>query len=179
MVARDPVNLTGHGNLGIVLPKRRPPDEAITSYGRALTLSPGFCQCAVPNRGSPVAEKCRLQGACGNEEGVRRFRRAIGLPMAWHALGKEAESDAALAELIAQIREGLAYNIAGVLAFRGEADRAFEWLDKAVTYHDGGLSEIVTQPQFANPPQRPALGERSLHRIGKAPEPTGGDQVRR
>ena len=34
--------------------------------------------------------------------------------------------------------------------FSGEADRAFEWLDKAVTYNDSGLAEIVNQPQFAN-----------------------------
>jgi len=37
-----------------------------------------------------------------------------------------------------------------VLTYRGEADRAFEWLDKAVAYRDGGLSEIVSNPQFAN-----------------------------
>jgi len=58
--------------------------------------------------------------------------RIIGLPMAWHALGKKAQSDVALAELIGKYEKEAPYNIAGVLAFRGEADRAFEWLDKAV-----------------------------------------------
>jgi len=60
-----------------------------------------------------------------------------------HALGKSSESDAALAELIRKYEREMAYNTAYVLAFRGEADRAFEWLDKAVAYHDGGLAEIV------------------------------------
>ena len=36
------------------------------------------------------------------------------------------------------------------MAFRGEADRAFEWLDKAVAYHDTGLTEIAVDPLFAN-----------------------------
>ena len=66
--------------------------------------------------------------------------------MAYHALGKQAESDAALAELIAKYERSWAYNIAYVLAFRGEADRAFEWLDKAVAYNDPGLSEIAVEP---------------------------------
>jgi hypothetical protein len=36
------------------------------------------------------------------------------------------------------------------LAFHGEADRAFEWLDKSVEYKDPGLASIVIEPLFAN-----------------------------
>ena len=57
--------------------------------------------------------------------------RMIGLPMAYHALGRKAESDAALAALIAK-SEKAPYGIAYVCAFRGEAGKAFEWLDKAM-----------------------------------------------
>jgi len=42
-----------------------------------------------------------------------------------HALEKRSESDVALAELIRKYEREMAYNIAYVLAFRGEADRAF------------------------------------------------------
>ena len=95
--------------------------------------------------------------------------RTIDLPMAWHALGKKAESDAALAELIRKYEKDSAYNIAYVLAYRGEADRTFEWLDKAVAYHDSGLSEIVGNPLFANFHNDPRWGP-FLRKIGKAPE---------
>ncbi len=37
-----------------------------------------------------------------------------------------------------------------MLAFRGEADRAFEWLSKAVAYNDSGLALIATEPLFVN-----------------------------
>ena len=40
-------------------------------------------------------------------------------------------------------------NIAYVLAFRGESDRAFEWLHKAVAYRDSGLSQVSVEPLFA------------------------------
>ena len=48
----------------------------------------------------------------------------------------KAESDTALGELIEKYEKTMACGIACVLAFRGEADRAFEWLDKAVQYDD-------------------------------------------
>jgi hypothetical protein len=55
------------------------------------------------------------------------------------------------------------------LAFRGEANRAFEWLDKAVAYHDGGLAEIGDSPPFAKLRQDPRWLP-VLRKLGKAPE---------
>jgi hypothetical protein len=55
------------------------------------------------------------------------------------------------------------------MAFRGEADRAFEWLDRAVAYHDTGLAEIAVDPLFANLHQDPRWLP-FLRRVGKAPE---------
>ena len=57
----------------------------------------------------------------------------------------------------------------GGLAFCGEADKAFEWLDKAVTYQDPGLGDIVTENLFdkihSDPRWLPFL-----RKIGKAPD---------
>jgi len=52
--------------------------------------------------------------------------------------------------LIEQYEQEMAFNIAFVLAYRGEADRAFEWLDKAVEYKDSGLTAIALNPFFVN-----------------------------
>lgn len=95
-----------------------------------------------------------------------------------HALGKRSESDAALAELIRKYEREMPYNIAYVLAFRGEADRAFEWLDKAVAYHDGGLAEIVGQPAVREPPPGSALAAVPAQ-ARQGAGTVGGDQVRR
>ena len=93
----------------------------------------------------------------------------IGLPMAYHALGRKAESDAALAALIAKYEKDWSYNIAYVYAFRGEADKAFEWLDKAVAYQDPGLTDIVVENLFdkihSDPRWLPFL-----RKLGRAPE---------
>jgi tetratricopeptide (TPR) repeat protein len=93
----------------------------------------------------------------------------IGLSLVYHALGQEDESNAVLTELIEQYEQGWAFNIAYVLAYRGEADRAFEWLNKAVEYKDGGLSEILGERLFDNirDDQRWLP---FLERIGKSPD---------
>ena len=68
--------------------------------------------------------------------------RLSGLPLAFHALGRRSESDAALAALKDKYAENWAYQIAEVHAFRGEADLAFEWLERAYKQRDGGVAEI-------------------------------------
>ena len=39
-----------------------------------------------------------------------------------------------------------AYNIAFMMAYRGELDRAFEWLERALSNHDAGLGQSNTEP---------------------------------
>jgi tetratricopeptide (TPR) repeat protein len=95
--------------------------------------------------------------------------RLVALSMVYHALGRSAESDAALAALIAKFEKEAPYNIAYVLAYRGEADRAFEWLDKAQEYQDSGLSEIAVEPLFDNIRKDPRWLP-LLRKLGKDPE---------
>lgn len=72
--------------------------------------------------------------------------RLQGLALAYHALGRKKESDAALAEFVAKYHADGAFQIAEVYAFRGEADRAFEWLERAYAQHDGGLAYMKGDP---------------------------------
>ena len=93
----------------------------------------------------------------------------MGLPMAYHALGRKADSDGALAALIAVAEKDGPYNIAYVYAYRGEADKAFASLDKAVEYRDTGLGGVVTETLFDNIRKDPRWLP-FLRKIGRAPE---------
>lgn len=62
------------------------------------------------------------------------------------ANGNHVESDAALAELIEKHTNEWAFNVGRVLAFRGEADRAFHWLETAKELGDSGLSSASVDP---------------------------------
>jgi hypothetical protein len=67
---------------------------------------------------------------------------------AYHALGRKKESNAALAELITRWQRQAAFQIAEVYAFRGEADPAFRWLEKAYSQRDAGLPLIKGSAAF-------------------------------
>jgi len=51
-----------------------------------------------------------------------------------------------LADLVANSRDSLAYQIAEVYAVRHEVDKAFEWLQIAFDNHDGGTLSLAVDP---------------------------------
>jgi len=165
---RDAVNVNALFNLGTSQLNAGRLDEAVASFRTVLSLSPGngvaHYQLAVAMLlgGDARAALGELE-----QEPLEVFRM-IGLPLAYHALGRKAESDAALAELVATYEKDAAYNIAGVHAFRGEADPAFEWLEKERAL-GGTFAEIVVDPLFANLNGDPRWAP-FLREIGKAPE---------
>ena len=87
-------------------------DAAIVSYRTMLSLSPG--------RGGVHYQLCvalllkgDAHGALAEiEQETIELVKRIGLPMAYHALGRKADSDAALAALIAKDEKEASYNIA-------------------------------------------------------------------
>ena len=166
---RDPVNVSAFFNLGVYQRYAGRFDAAITNLRTVLSLA--------PNRGNAHAQlgtamllKGDAQGALAEiGQETSELWKMLALPMAYPALGRKAESDAALAALVAKYEHDAPYNIAYVYAFRGEADKAFEWLDKASRYGDSGLSDVVSENLFdkihADPRWLPFL-----RKIGKAPE---------
>jgi len=72
--------------------------------------------------------------------------RFTGIAMAEHSLGRARESRQALDEAIAKTAHGSAYQIAEAHAWRGETDKAFEWLERAYRQRDGGLAGLKVDP---------------------------------
>jgi TolB-like protein/cytochrome c-type biogenesis protein CcmH/NrfG len=169
IVRRDPVNVSALFNLGLYQRKAGRFDAAIASFRTVLSLAPGRGG-AHYGLGVALLLKGDAPGALAEiEQETSEVWKMIGLPMAYHALGRKADSDAALAALIAKWEKDAPYNIAYVYAYRGEADQAFAWLDKAVEYGDPGLGDIVTENLFDKihaDPRWPAF----LRKIGRAPE---------
>ena len=72
--------------------------------------------------------------------------RSFELALAQYIRGDRKAADAALADLIANSRDSLAYQIAQVYAVRAEEDKAFEWLQIAFDNHDGGMPSLLVDP---------------------------------
>ena len=65
--------------------------------------------------------------------------REMGTALVEYARGKRHESQQALVHIVATWPNDLTYQIAEVYAFRGESDRAFEWLERSRALHDAGM----------------------------------------
>ncbi len=167
MVRLDPLNNNAHYTLGLMLRYSGRLDEAIAAFQRSLSLSPERVGVH-----SLIGEAQMLNGDAETAlESVMREQslwRIISLPMVYYALGRVDEADATLAELIDEHPRDAAYNIAYVYAHRGDADRAFEWLEKAVEYDDPGLGDLPIESLFENIHDDPRWLP-LLERLGKSP----------
>jgi TolB-like protein/Tfp pilus assembly protein PilF len=168
-VARDPANAGAHDELARAYMLAGHFDKAIAEFRAALGLSPDL-----PWGHAGIGESLLLKGdaraalAEAQQEVDPMYRLQVSA-IANYALGQTAASDAALAEMIAQYGTTSALDIATVLAYRGEIDRSFEWLDKALQYHDLLLNSAATYPTLANLHDDPRWLP-FLRKIGMAPE---------
>ena len=76
--------------------------------------------------------------------------RDQGLALGHYAAGKKKEADVLLVDFIEDFQTTAAFQIAEIYAFRGEADKAFEWLERAYQLRDSGLSEMKGDPLLRN-----------------------------
>jgi TolB-like protein len=169
VVDHDPINGGPYIALGSVQFYAGHLAESIASYRAALKLNP-----EIEAAHSTIGLALLLQGDAAQalveiQREPSEAYRSISLPMAFHALRERAKSDAALGDLIQRHEKDSAYNIAEVLAFRREADRAFQWLEKAVAYRDPGLYSILTDPLF-KPIHTDSRWPLFLSRIGRSQE---------
>jgi len=145
-VELDPLSVIAQGNLARVLFYAGKLDEADAAARKGAELQPAS---ASSHRSQTVIAAQRGDGETAlreaqlePDEGYRRFELAL----AQYARGDRAAADAALADLIANGRDKLAYQIAQVYAVRGEKNKAFEWLQISFDNHDTGTLTLLVDP---------------------------------
>jgi TolB-like protein/Tfp pilus assembly protein PilF len=145
-VELDPLSVTAQGNLGRVLFVAGKLDEADAVARKAAELQPAaagnhrYQVHVAVERGD--GETALREAQLEPDEGYRRFELAL----AHYVRGDRAAADAALADLIANGRDQLAFQIAEVYAVRGEKDKAFEWLQISFDNHDTGTLTLLIDP---------------------------------
>lgn len=144
-VELDPLAFAPQNNLGRVLWFAGKLDEADAIARKAAELQPNA---ASSHRWQVLIAVQRHDGETALREAQlepdESYRRSL-LPFAHYARGDRKAADAALADLLAH-KEGLIYQIAQVYAFRGEKDKAFEWLQTSFDIHDTGMLALLVDP---------------------------------
>ncbi len=142
----DPLAYQPRSSLARILFTEGKLDEAEASARQAAELQPTAAgshrwQVFVAierGDGQAALREARLEP----NEGYRQFELAL----AHYARGERPAADAALVELIAKHRSVLAYQIAEVYAWRGETNKAFEWLQISLDNHDTGMLSLLINP---------------------------------
>jgi tetratricopeptide (TPR) repeat protein len=147
-VSLDPLDTISRLQLGYRLYVASRYNEAQAELQKALDLNPRSPFVHYVLGKILIAEARPQQALAEIEKEPSEWGKLTGQALAYHALGREQDSTAALGELIAKHDSDSAFQIAEVYAFRGEPDNAFEWLERAYKQRDAGLPEIKTDPLF-------------------------------
>jgi TolB-like protein/Flp pilus assembly protein TadD len=172
----DPLSSAGWESLGFYYMCSGDYAAAVAALDRAIDIEP---KSVLALNALGVTRLLQGQG----EQAREAFRkieleglRLAGIAMAEHTLGHVKESQQALGELAANHAQEAAYQVAQVLAWRGEKDQAFDWLERAFKQRDGGMSETRTDPTLRSLHADPRFN--ALLRKLKLPELSAG-QVNR
>jgi len=149
-VELDPLSAAARMNLGTYSYYSGQFDEALAAFRKSLELSPAL-PAVHHDLGRVYLAEGRPQEALAEiQQEHEPVWRLFGQVLVYHALNKKNEADAALSEFIAKYSDGSAYQVAGAYAFRGQTEKAFEWLDKAYAGRDPGLSDVKVDPLLSN-----------------------------
>jgi len=146
----DSLNYAPWFNLSLYLMAERDYASARLALGRAYAIQPNawFMAAALAQldliEGKADEALTKYKNSSGSE-----LLRLQGIALAEHTLGDDKQSQAALDQLIALHAGNSAYQIATVYAWRGENDKAFEWLQRAYQGRNSDLDFIWNDPQLS------------------------------
>ncbi len=149
LTARNPVAPIELVNLGLSYLEAGSYDKAISTFKTVLQLTPGRRSALHGLIHAYLLSGRPEEAMVSIPEQKDEKPRAVNLAMALHALGRKAEAEAALANVIETYGQEDPYDVACVLAFRGERDAAFSWLEKWAA-RSGALSALATAPLLRN-----------------------------
>src|SRR5438034_2175481 len=149
-VALDPVNAQARAFLASALSVTGKQEEARAEYARVVELNP-----SAPNSHAGVGLTYLLESkfeeaAVAAQKDAADWARLLIVSCVRWAQKRVPESDAALAELIANTSETGAYQIAEVYGYRNDKDHAFEWLERARRQRDAGLPGLRADTLLPN-----------------------------
>ena len=146
LVALDPLRADSFIDRAFLLYLAGRYQEALADLQKALDLNPHAAFANFTLGLIFLAEGMPRQALAAAEKEQSDWAKLTLQASADHALGRERDSNAALTQLVAKHAADAAFQVAEVYAFRGESDKAFQWLERAYEQRDAGLTVIKTDP---------------------------------
>jgi len=149
-VALDPVNPRARSFLAFNLAVAGQFAEARAEFPRVVELNPAAPWAHAGLGLSFLIEGKFEEAAVAAQDDAGEWAQLLIVACARWGEKRIPESDAALAQLTETFADVAAYQIAEVHAYRGDKDRAFEWLERARRQRDGGLAGMRRDPLLAD-----------------------------
>jgi TolB-like protein/Tfp pilus assembly protein PilF len=149
-LALDPLGVTRYLNLARILIAAARYDEAEAALRKAIELQPAAAR---QHAYLTVIDVLRGNAAAALHDAQlepKGFWRDYALALAQQAQSDRATADAALQKLINEDAVSGSFQIAAVYGLRKEPDKMFEWLERAYTGHDSGLTQLLVTPFILN-----------------------------
>ena len=170
-VEQDPLNLARRLQLGLLLEFAGQYDESLKNYRQIINLNPEFPGARAYRARVKIIQDKPESALRESEQEVDPFWRRYSQILALSALDREAEARSLLDQMILDDGDRSAYQVAEILAFRGEIDQAFAWLQRAYDQKDGGMSELMGDWFLQTLHSDPRWDE-MLDRMGLPPDTT-------
>ena len=149
-VELDPVNAQSRSFLAFGLANTKRFAEARAEYARVIELN-SSAPWAHAGLGLAYLLQNKFEEAATEAQAdAGEWARLLIVSCARWAQKRVQESDAALNELIKNESELAAFQIAQAYAYRGDKDKAFEWLERARRQRDPGLGDLLKDPLLEN-----------------------------
>jgi TolB-like protein/Flp pilus assembly protein TadD len=148
-IANDPLDAALYNIAARIYVRAGRVKEAETAVRRALQISPTsafnhhLLGVTLLLQGRATEALVEMQ-----QEGSGPGAQAVGLALAYHALHRERDADAAIARLKAEHGDDAALLVAEAYAYRSQKDAAFEWLDRSFAQRDNSLYTLKGAPLF-------------------------------
>jgi len=168
-VELDPVNAQSRSFLAFGLANTKRFAEARAEYARVIELN-SSAPWAHAGLGLAYLLQNKFEEAANEAQAdAGDWARLLIVSCARWAQKRVEESDAALNELIKNEAELAAFQVAEAYAYRGDKDRAFEWLERARRQRDPGLGNLRKDPLLESLYHDPRWNT-FLHTMGLADE---------
>jgi len=146
----EPISVIGYTNLGHCFMYTNRLEKAVEAYASAIELNPQY-----PAAHTFLGLVYLLQGKI--EMAIREIEeesdegwRMYGLALAYYGGNLKKQADTTLTYLITNYQNESAFQIAEVYAYSNKVNLAFEWLEKAYTLRDVGLTVMKNDPFLKN-----------------------------
>jgi TolB-like protein/Tfp pilus assembly protein PilF len=158
-ISRDPLRSNSYPGLGHLLYCAGRYDEAEKSLQKTLELDPQAAAVHSTRAVMLLAQRRPQQALAEAQQEPAEWARISSEALAYFDLGRRDDSNISLSGLVATHADDAAFQIAEVYAYRGELDKAFEWLDRAYEVRDPGTPEVKIDPLLNNLRHDPRYSE--------------------